>query len=400
VVDIVSENGLEWTKVSTVTAKRLLFEMAKEGWERYGDDDGDGGSDGTGSTFSEGDSPSGGLELLRFAEDMRRAAHTVRVRYRHPRIRFILPKINEGEVADVDAVIRDLRATGAAVECGGHGAPHGDGEERQPPKILARDAVLSENEAAFSHMMPSSSLPPTSTLNIDCTILLALISDISHLLKASIPAPPPPSHRYHSAITRQIESEVACPLLPTELFPCLCGRTLVCTPEAARRMREIVETMGTPSERTRAEILFGEGSFASASPSSLLEALRQQSAHAVPPNLQLPVHAAPFSADALLDGTRAPLHLHVAHAREAAASLALSDINRSVFFYGWDRGFVTVTSNRSVAWAMEKAIGTLLDEAERGGRGRHEDRLHLGPPMWVVATARSLVGKDKGRREG
>ena len=38
-IDIISENGSRWTKVSTVTEKRLLMEMAKQGWDWAGSDE-------------------------------------------------------------------------------------------------------------------------------------------------------------------------------------------------------------------------------------------------------------------------------------------------------------------------------------------------------------------------
>ena len=37
IVDVVADGGLEWIKVSTVNEKRLLFEMAKEGWGKSGE---------------------------------------------------------------------------------------------------------------------------------------------------------------------------------------------------------------------------------------------------------------------------------------------------------------------------------------------------------------------------
>lgn len=38
-VDIVADDGEEWVKVSTMSESRLLFEMAKKGWERDSEDE-------------------------------------------------------------------------------------------------------------------------------------------------------------------------------------------------------------------------------------------------------------------------------------------------------------------------------------------------------------------------
>ena len=72
-VDVVADDGLEWIKVSTITSHRLLFEIAKEGWEKYSEE-----SDSDGSTRKPD------LKLIRCAEDLRAASLQVRVRYQHP----------------------------------------------------------------------------------------------------------------------------------------------------------------------------------------------------------------------------------------------------------------------------------------------------------------------------
>jgi hypothetical protein len=67
----------------------------------------------------------------------------------------------------------------------------------------------------------------------------------------------------------------------------------------------------------------------------------------------------------------------------------LSDINRSVFLYGWVTGLTTITSNRAVA----KQVASMIEE------DMHEDEEVDGPQVWVCDTARSLVAKDKNRKE-
>ena len=64
----------------------------------------------------------------------------------------------------------------------------------------------------------------------------------------------------------------------------------------------------------------------------------------------------------------------------------LTDINRSVFMYGWMQGLTTVSSNRTVAKGIENIV-------ERNGMGA------MGPEIWLREPARSLLGKEKERRK-
>src|SRR5438034_6943799 len=123
-VDIVAANGEDWVKVSTVTPNRLLFELAKRGWERdwsssEGGDEREWGWTGNDKSQNyeteEGRDP---IELVKLAVDMKKAAAMVRVRYKHPRIRFVLPNIVEGQISEIDHIIDDIRKIGVTVECG------------------------------------------------------------------------------------------------------------------------------------------------------------------------------------------------------------------------------------------------------------------------------------------
>jgi hypothetical protein len=71
-----------------------------------------------------------------------------------------------------------------------------------------------------------------------------------------------------------------------------------------------------------------------------------------------------------------------------AVKKQLTSINQSVFLHGWAKGVTTVTSNRTVVKQMENTLAReASDEKE-------------WPLIWMCPTARSLVGKEKGRREG
>ena len=408
-IDIVADDGAEWIKVSTIAEKRLLFEMAKNGWDGYDDDYSAAGSrsDDEASaeqeTSGDGGDRSGGLELLKLARDMTKAASTVRVRYRHPQIHFILPRIRQGSVKEIDGVLTDLRAARVAVEC--------CDESVQPPCL---------SSSSFQTMLTTNALPRlTSTLNIDCTSLLALISDISHCSPSEPPTLPfttrahdpdsptiatRPSSAFHHCILQLIEREKDAPLLPTQLYPILAARKLVCTAEAAQQMHKIVDTLGTADERSRAEILLGVGAYRGLRPDALRQALNRCSTYHVPNDLRLPIEEVAYDAKAVLLRAMSPARkLPVDMATDVDEQMRLSEINKSVFLYVWDTGFVTVTSNRAVALGIEKAVNRVLDGYEKGdckaGDRESSEKQLVGPDIWICATARSLIGKVNGRKE-
>jgi len=136
-------------------------------------------------------------------------------------------------------------------------------------------------------------------------------------------------------------------------------------------MREIVDTIGTAGERVRTALFLGD----EAKPEDQIRAeLQEWSKFEVPSTLRLPVKVIAQPENALPPITDV--------VRES-----LTPFNQSVFFLGWATGFTTVTSNRTVV----KSIDNLLDV-----HAKSEDEW---PRIWLCPTARSLVGKEKGRRE-
>ncbi|KIW64344.1 hypothetical protein PV04_09286 [Phialophora macrospora] len=386
VVDIVARNGLEWIKVSTVTEKRLLFEMAKEGWERYGNLSSHSEGDSDEDVVQKVDDRAGKLELVQLAEDLKIAAQGTRIHFRHPHIRFVLPKIREGVLGDVDAFLADLRATGVVVLCSNE-----------------MGKIRESTQLDLDRLMPTSANDPlTPTVNVDCTILLALISDISHLSRHQLWSDPTSkSQTYHRAIMNQIEAEESASILSSEIYPLLAGRDLQCTSHAALRMREIVRIMATSSERRRAEVLLGEGQYKNQPASVLRRAFGEQSMHHIPQDLRIPVKIIDFDVHEVLSYGRDLMAMDARFcgafpssiAARAKDSLHLTPINASVFFYGWVRQITTVTSNRTVASALLKAINEILDADER--QARDCDVEFVGPLVYNCENARSLIGKAK-----
>lgn len=379
-VDIVADDGEEWVKVSTVSVMRILYEMAEKGWEGdAGEDEDEEEEESSKRTVLrnyavDGEGPVEGeeededeLELIKLAKEMTRAASTTRVRYRHPRVRFVVPKVKEGEFAEIDRLLRVIRGLGVTVECG-------ESTTRAPAHL---DQQVAVEDLDLSHLLPNSFRRFTSTLNVDCTLLLALVSDLSHS-KCLIPTP-----GLHKAIIRQMEIERQQPLLPAELWPAMNGYELVCTEEAAKRMREIVDVIGTDTERKRMRIMMGESPFENWDRDACLEEFQRLSNHQVPAQWRIPIRV--IEAKPIIDAKWKQGDLP--SVAEKVAGI-LSDINYSIFLYGWFSGLMTISSNRTVAKHIEATI-----EKHRNG----DDSLE-GPLIWVCDTARSLIGKERNRK--
>ena len=356
-VDIVAHDGEEWIKVSTITGSRLSLEIAKAKWEAADSSSEDEEQENGDSTFNDDIDR---IELVKVADDLLRASQAHRIHYRHPRIHFFFPKIPASPPPDLVPILERIRSTGAVVDLGYQNASN---------ELL--------QEAAFSRLLPSLHPPLTDTLNIDCTILLALVSDLSHT--ANHPILP----SYNSAITRQIEMETREHLLPTSLWPAMAGKDMVCTHEAAKRMREIVDTIGMPNERARTDLLLDDGS--ARSRKEVREAFSRYSDYAIPPSLLLPIRIVEAKVSGhdiqnavVEEATLPPVASNVAD--------QLTDINRSVFMYGWMQRMTTVSSNRTIAKQIESII-------EKDGQGA------VGPEIWLREPARSLLGKEKERRK-
>ncbi|KAJ5817667.1 hypothetical protein N7447_007675 [Penicillium robsamsonii] len=361
-VDIVADDGEEWVKVSTLSESRLLFEMAKKGWE--GDSDGDEWSDGGKErtilqNFDEEDDGDDDdeLELIKLARDLKKASDATRVRYRHPRLRVVIPKIEEGSVPEIDAVLNEMRSYGIRVDCQG--------------------SLPAETPTGLAHLLPQPFKNFTSTLNVDCTLLLALVSDLSHI--KDIPISP----HFHRAIVRQIEVEREKPLLTSELWPAMDGRELVSTTEAAVRFREIVEIIGTETEKSRTCMLLGDPPYEQLDREAILQQFQELSDYQVPADWKIPIKV--VDAQQVIDAAKTEGKLHpVVH----EVGEGLSDINHSVFLYGWVTGLTTISSNRTI----DKQIEATVED------NRKDDDGLQGPDVWICDTARSLVGKDKDRK--
>jgi hypothetical protein len=349
VADIVCQDGLEWVKVSSNTEKRIIWDLAKAGW--VGDSD---------SEESEEESGDDGEKegLLKQVEHLVKAARATRVRYRHPKVRLVLPRISSTHKAkEVGMVLQKIRNMGVIVQ-----TSEDIVEEPEITDVL--QTLVQDRFHTFSDL-----------LNMDCTVLLAFASDLSH-------GRVEPQDWHNKMIQRQRLMEAEEQLLPSSLWPACAGRELVCTREAAVRMQEIVNTIGTITEKRRTELLLDLNPSNTLTSSERLSEFQALSDYTIPTTWCLPIQVVDIDIPAALK-----------ELPPIAKTLSgnLSDINASVILYGWYTANTTISSNRAVAKEIESTI------EENRGEGDEE---MVGPDVWLCSMTRSLVGKEKERRDG
>lgn len=348
-VDLVTKNGLEWVKVSTINSKRILYDLARRGWAADSSDE-----ENLDWIDDDDDEPDG---ILKQALSLVKASIATRSKYQHPKVRFVLTRIARGESKEVDHVLRSIEAMGIVVETA-------DMLHTPPPfgpQILAKMVV--NPFASFS-----------DTINVDCTMLLAFISELSHNSKVE-------TKDWHiEAIRKQIELEKEDQLLLSKLWPACASRKLVCTADAAKRMYEIVDLIGTESEKNRTKFLMDRNGDV-LTHEERITGFQELSEYKVPKTWQLPI----LTIDADIDDMkrRVPADLDVVN----LVMESLLPINQSIFLYGWSEHLTTISSNGAVA----KKIESIIEE----NRKNETDR---GPDVWLCTTSRSLLAKEKERR--
>ena len=414
VVDIVAKGGAEWVKVSTTTEQRILYELAEIGWGGSDCDSDDGSHDDAHHQDQAGDAetskrdgrsrrqPLPTLSLLTLAQDLRRASGNRKISQQRPKIRLVLPRLELGRQDVVDSVLDQIRQMGIVVQAGSSSSP----STSSPPPL---------DEETWSRMAVDEFADFTSTVNIDCTILLALVSDLSHQPITIEPC-------FHVAIQRQIQREQVEQVVPSLLWPAMADRELVCTYEAARRMREIVDTIGTSTEKARTAILMDHDlrlrdDDDDVDQQHLLTSFQSLSSHTVPSTWRIPIKiVVPMTKADEIDISGLPPVAGIIRDQ-------LTRINRSVFLFGWVNGLTTLSSNRSVLRLITDILcehsssynnttspgdddddDDPTDETEtvEDGRGIGNQNKRVGrakgPHIWLCHTARSLLGKEKAKR--
>lgn len=294
IVDIIAQNDLEWIKVCTMSEKSMIHELAKQGWVDDSEDEDEPDFDDSNSLFKQ-------------MSGMLQASRLQKVRYQHPKVRLVLTKLRANTAAS--KLLDRIRAMGIIVQTA---------EEFPPPIPLSQETL--------NHMTAEESLNFSHTLNIDCSILLGCVSDISHQGVVG--------EEWHTEfITEQIEHERKVKLMPRTIWP-ICGeRKLMCTREAATKMLQIVGTIATETERVRTALLLGTDGL---SQEESVAEFQNLSDYQVPLDWQIPLKIVDVDLASLREKVSPVIH---------ELFDAMLEVNQSVFFYGWTEGLTTVTAN-------------------------------------------------------
>lgn len=365
----VVDDGYEWLEVRSVNLDRLARQMTDAGWG-WGEHE-------SGDTVDEDE-----WEGVLLARQLRRtveAARRNRCEYRIPRVRVVLPKLRRGENADVDVFLEQLVRIDRFVEVIIEDA-RGDFLTREPPPL----------EEALENLVVDGLAGLTETINMDHTILIDLISDITHARLTSQP--------WQAKTTQQqIEEENSHEggVMAKTLYPVLRGRRLVCTMEAAEHFHEVLSTVGTDTERQRGYLLVpvpSDSPFAASSPlvttadgdeEDMHRQFSSLSIHPPPPDVQIPVTVLPTPTDfdaAVADGRLPRLALDVARCG------GFKSAKLSIYMHGWMGDLVTLTSNKEI----RGQIRTWVEANRRVG----EEEDVRGPRIFRLDATRNLLAKS------
>lgn len=350
--------GAEWLKIISKTEKRLLHELAEGGWDWGVEADESSVEEEDNALFED-------IEILRSATLLVRAARTNWHNYRHPRIRFVFTRIREGQDKEVDRLIRKLRLVGGEdISVAFHFA---DSEwvTCDPPDI----------DTAIANLLPQDD-DITDPVLLDTSVLIALVSDISHTRVEQ--------QVWHGVdVVAQIKAEQSgLAFLWHTAYPRIHGRTLLCTKEAFRQFSKINGIMGSPAEVERARLLFH----------GPLEDFERLSTHPVPKDLMLPVQIlhdkeTNFSAASLVQtGSLPPVAL------EIQRQLQLTE-NQYTHLYGWITGLTVITGNRVLAGKIVRIIEESLEQ-ENNNRGYDH-----GPRICALSQNRALATRGPSRKK-
>ncbi|KAI8667968.1 hypothetical protein NCS55_00820600 [Fusarium keratoplasticum] len=361
-VDVV-EGGREWLAVKAISPDRLARQMTDCGWG-WGDHE-------LGDKVDNDeweDTP-----LAKFVRRLVAAARMNRHEYQFPRIRLVLSNLSRGE-EELDIFLYQLEHMDPLVEV--------IIEDQDSTFITAPPPPLDE---ALEKLVGDELASITSTVNLDHTILIDLISDLTHTDLQPQP--------WQSRTTRaQIEEENSHEggLMARTLYPVLAGRKLVCTWEAAIHFHDVLETVGTATERERGRLLVPwDDDIRNMSSDMIRQRFQQLSIHTLPADVQVPVTILQESwkmdavTDAVSNGTLPRV------AQDVARSSGFKSSKLSIFMYGWAAGVTTITSNKEVRGQIRTWIETHRTDDEE-----------IGPQIWRVDVTRNLLAKAAKPREG
>ncbi|OTB06008.1 hypothetical protein M426DRAFT_21433 [Hypoxylon sp. CI-4A] len=344
VIDVVADGGHSWYKVSSMTNKRLLFDLAKEA-VYCGDSDDDEEDEAVAQDFSD-------IPLVKLAWNLANTAKGHRIQTKGPSTFLILPRIKEGEHPEVDKVLEACRRLDVNLICG---------DDVSPAPPLSEDLLHT--------MAPSPKANFSEVLNIDTSLLVALASDFSH---ATVTKQPWFSHSHNDHA--DLESEQS---MLSLVYPMLGDHKLVCTKEAAETFFHIADTLATESEKARAYLILGHES--EKSQEQRIKELQQLSIHEVPACLQLPIRVVDMNENNCQARLSDPIKKKLE---------TVLNPGRSVFSYGWASSLTTMTCNSVVIKQLEKDLEQLPTLGDLPW-----------PSIWAFPTSRPFVSVPKDTRK-
>ncbi|KAI2473601.1 hypothetical protein F4781DRAFT_138760 [Annulohypoxylon bovei var. microspora] len=344
IIDIIADGGHSWYKVSSMTNKRVLFDLAKEA-VYCGDSDDDEDAEAITQYYAD-------IPLVKLARNLANTAKGHRIQTRNPSTFLILPRIKEGLFPEVDKVLEICRQLGVILLCG----------EALPPAPPVSHHLLHA-------MAPSPKANFTEVLNIDTSLLVALASDFSHT-KVTKQSWFSHSHNDHT----DLESEQS---MLSLVYPMIGNHKLVCTKEAADTFFHIANTLATESEKARAYLILSPDS--GKSQEQRVKELQLLSIHEVPPCLQLPICIVNMNEDNCQDRLTGPV--------KKTLETVLNP-GRSVFSYGWASGLTSMTCNSVIVKQLEKDLEQLPTLGELPW-----------PSIWAFSTSRPFVGIPRDNRK-
>ena len=356
-VDVV-DGGAEWLDIRTLQSDRLARQMTDSGWGW--------GEHSVGDDVDESE-----WEDVPLAKHVRRLAAAARINrheYRVPRVRVVLPNIKCRGNDDVDVLLDQLSRVDPGVQVIFETQDSDFLQQPPPPLPKAIENLLGSEFDGLTH-----------TLNLDHTVLVDLISDITH---SRLQPQPWQEETTRAQIAEENQTEGG--VMAQTLYPILDGRELVCTKEAAEHFHEVLKTVGTSTERERGRLLVPlDGEIRAMSDAAIRSRFMELSIHQLPATVQMPVRVFDQDWDWLLmeravsEGRLPPMALDVARCAGFKSS------KLSTYMHGWATDEVTVTSNKEVRGQIRTWV-----EANR------RDDSDYGPRIWRVDVTRNLLAKS------
>ncbi|OIW32942.1 hypothetical protein CONLIGDRAFT_156663 [Coniochaeta ligniaria NRRL 30616] len=361
-VDAVVNGGAEWLRIIGLGERRLLHEMAEMGWDWGASDESSGDDD-------DDDCEVSVAVILR---QLVAAARANRHNYRPPSLHIVFTRVAEGSDSEIDRLIRKLRSI----------PKHGVEIRVDCSNSEFLTSPSPPLETALRNLVTEDLSDITSTVNLDCSILVALASDVTHsaIEKQTW-------HRWDVASQIDEEKKVGSTLVKA-LYPVLRSRRLVCTAKAAERFWTIVDTLATATEAARAELILPKAGNTEKTSEELLAELQTLSINPVDPNLRLPIEVV-TPVDLTTEGRDLATDNEPRRLPRSAEliSTVASDLNRDIILYGWLHQITTVTANNSLA----KQIRLLVEE-------QRTDDDQAGPSIRVFPFTRALATKGRPAR--